>query len=71
MKRRTIVLLVAGVMAMMTVGSRQGPAAEDGGDTLAKATFAGGCLWCTEAVYAQLKGVKAVWRRSARCSRTS
>ena len=27
---------------------------------LAKATFAGGCFWCTEAVYAQLKGVQSV-----------
>jgi peptide-methionine (S)-S-oxide reductase len=27
---------------------------------LAKATFAGGCFWCTEAVYAQLAGVKSV-----------
>ena len=27
---------------------------------LAKATFAGGCFWCTEAVYAELKGVKSV-----------
>ena len=27
---------------------------------LAKATFAGGCFWCTEAVYAELKGVTAV-----------
>jgi peptide-methionine (S)-S-oxide reductase len=26
----------------------------------AKATFAGGCFWCTEAVYAQIKGVKSV-----------
>ncbi|NCY02485.1 MAG: peptide-methionine (S)-S-oxide reductase [Planctomycetia bacterium] len=26
----------------------------------AKATFAGGCFWCTEAVYAQIKGVHAV-----------
>ncbi len=34
--------------------------AADGGETLAKATFAGGCFWCTEAVYAQIKGVKAV-----------
>ncbi|MFM9010349.1 MAG: peptide-methionine (S)-S-oxide reductase MsrA [Planctomycetota bacterium] len=28
--------------------------------TLAKATLAGGCFWCTEAVYAELKGVKSV-----------
>jgi peptide-methionine (S)-S-oxide reductase len=27
---------------------------------LAKATFGGGCFWCTEAVYAQVKGVKSV-----------
>ena len=27
---------------------------------LAKATFAGGCFWCTEAVYAQIKGVQSV-----------
>ncbi|MFM8703407.1 MAG: peptide-methionine (S)-S-oxide reductase MsrA [Planctomycetia bacterium] len=27
---------------------------------LAKATFAGGCFWCTEAVYAQIKGVHSV-----------
>ena len=28
----------------------------------ATATFAGGCFWCTEAVYAELKGVKSVTR---------
>ena len=27
---------------------------------LAQATFGGGCFWCTEAVYAQVKGVKSV-----------
>ena len=29
-------------------------------ESTAKATFAGGCFWCTEAVYAEIKGVKAV-----------
>ena len=28
--------------------------------TLAKATLAGGCFWCTEAVYAEIEGVKHV-----------
>ena len=27
---------------------------------LAQATFGGGCFWCTEAVYAQIKGVQSV-----------
>ena len=32
----------------------------DAAPKLAKATFAGGCFWCTEAVYAQINGVKGV-----------
>ena len=28
--------------------------------TVAKATFGGGCFWCTEAVYAEIRGVKSV-----------
>jgi peptide-methionine (S)-S-oxide reductase len=36
-----------------------GLAAETDG-TASKATFAGGCFWCTEAVYAQIKGVQSV-----------
>ena len=42
-------------------GQAMGRAAAD--ETTApssKATFAGGCFWCTEAVYAELKGVKRV-----------
>ena len=27
---------------------------------VAKATFGGGCFWCTEAVYAEIRGVKSV-----------
>jgi peptide-methionine (S)-S-oxide reductase len=50
-------LLLAGAI-MMAAGSAAGGAEGDAG--VAKATFAGGCFWCTEAVYAQLKGVKSV-----------
>jgi peptide-methionine (S)-S-oxide reductase len=57
MKRRTIIL--AGAYIMMSFGIGHTAAADDAGG-LAKATFAGGCFWCTEAVYAQLKGVKSV-----------
>ena len=35
-------------------------ATDDAAPNLAKATLAGGCFWCTEAVYAQIKGVKSV-----------
>ena len=40
---------------MMSSGLAAGAEGE-----LAKATFAGGCFWCTEAVYAQIKGVRSV-----------
>ncbi len=34
--------------------------ADDVAPQLAKATFGGGCFWCTEAVYEQIKGVHRV-----------
>ena len=56
MNRRNIVItLVVGAsiaMGIETSGAADVP--------LATATFAGGCFWCTEAVYAELKGVKSV-----------
>jgi peptide-methionine (S)-S-oxide reductase len=60
MNRRLFILtgfLIAGA-TIMSVGSTG--AADADTPSLSKATFAGGCFWCTEAVYAELKGVKAV-----------
>lgn len=60
--RRAGISLVGGAIMMMALGVGNGASrAEDGaGDALAKATFAGGCFWCTEAVYAEIAGVKSV-----------
>jgi peptide-methionine (S)-S-oxide reductase len=52
-------LLALGVFAMMSIVSSS-PSATGAEPGLAKATFAGGCFWCTEAVYAEIKGVKGV-----------
>jgi len=45
-----------GAMILMTAGGMDPGAAAEA----AKATFAGGCFWCTEAVYDQIEGVGAV-----------
>lgn len=37
-----------------------GYAAQNPSKNFSQATFAGGCFWCTEAVYAQLKGVHSI-----------
>ena len=50
---RRFACLALGALAMMSSAAADPP-------RLAKATFAGGCFWCTEAVYAELKGVKSV-----------
>jgi peptide-methionine (S)-S-oxide reductase len=55
MMKRVVRLFLAGAIMMMSSGL---VAAAEG--ELAKATFAGGCFWCTEAVYAQIKGVHSV-----------
>jgi peptide-methionine (S)-S-oxide reductase len=55
MTARLFHLFLAGAIMMSTSGMAAGAEGE-----LAKATFAGGCFWCTEAVYAQIKGVQSV-----------
>ncbi len=47
-----VLTLAGGIMTEQT------QAAEEA--ATAKATFGGGCFWCTEAVYAQIKGVESV-----------
>jgi len=54
-RRIAVAIIVAG--ASIAMGSGMSGAEEP---KLAKATLAGGCFWCTEAVYAELKGVKSV-----------
>jgi len=54
-RRIAVATIVAG--ASIAMGSGWSGAEEP---KLATATLAGGCFWCTEAVYAELKGVKSV-----------
>lgn len=61
MIHRRLVSLAGFVIAGATIMSVGATGAEEAdAPKLAKATFAGGCFWCTEAVYAELKGVTAV-----------
>jgi peptide-methionine (S)-S-oxide reductase len=53
-------LTVAVIAAGLALKGDDLMAVEEPQPSLAKATFAGGCFWCTEAVYAQIKGVKSV-----------
>jgi peptide-methionine (S)-S-oxide reductase len=54
-RRIAVGIIVAG--ASITMGSGTSGAGEP---KLAKATLAGGCFWCTEAVYAEIKGVTSI-----------
>jgi peptide-methionine (S)-S-oxide reductase len=59
-RTRVHVLWAMAVAAGLTLTGGLPMAADDLAPNLSKATFAGGCFWCTEAVYAQIKGVKRV-----------
>jgi len=58
---RSFVTVTSWLVAVILAGifmTEQTQAADE--TAMAKATFGGGCFWCTEAVYAQIKGVESV-----------
>jgi peptide-methionine (S)-S-oxide reductase len=54
-RRIAVGIIVAGASITMVSGTSGA-----GEPKLAKATLAGGCFWCTEAVYAEIKGVTSI-----------
>lgn len=59
LNRHAVVAMMVAFAAMVTGGLGM-TMADDAAPKLAKATFAGGCFWCTEAVYEQIQGVTSV-----------
>lgn len=61
-RRRAALLLAMTFFGVSMMSIPSAPAADDTADDkpMTKATFAGGCFWCTEAVYKEIKGVKEV-----------
>ena len=57
---RTLGAGLVGTILLATTQSGGISMGNDAAPTLAKATFAGGCFWCTEAVFEQIDGVKGV-----------
>jgi len=57
---RTLGAGLVGTILLATTHAGGISMANDAAPTLAKATFAGGCFWCTEAVFEQIEGVKGV-----------
>ena len=57
---RTLGAGLVGTILLATTQAGGISMANDAAPTLAKATFAGGCFWCTEAVFEQIDGVKGV-----------
>lgn len=59
-ERITVVGLVARLTVAATLVGGLTMADDAPIPKLSTATFGGGCFWCTEAVYAQIKGIKSV-----------
>jgi peptide-methionine (S)-S-oxide reductase len=57
---RTLGAGLVGTILLATTQAGGISMANDAAPTPAKATFAGGCFWCTEAVFEQIDGVKGV-----------
>jgi peptide-methionine (S)-S-oxide reductase len=57
---RRFACLALGALALMSPAAADPQPGAESQPKFAKATFAGGCFWCTEAVYAELKGVRSV-----------
>jgi len=61
MKKTGIILLAGLVLGSIIIyGMEKESKSGETHQKLEKATFAGGCFWCTEAVFEQVKGVESV-----------
>jgi peptide-methionine (S)-S-oxide reductase len=60
MKKISVAIVSFFVIVIAVNAQKKGKMIKSSSQKLEKATFAGGCFWCTEAIFEQLKGVSAV-----------